>query len=431
MRATRDKEAAGQPLGEDDYHRDERIVIRGGISHDGTPAELVRERNDGKVIPLANRDEVPAVQFKRPLSDEEDFDDGGVRRSMARRRKSDKPSDVMHTCRECKKEFKRPCDLTKHEKTHSRPWKCPQPKCRYHELGWPTEKERDRHINDKHSSAPPQYKCQYPPCTYSSKRESNCKQHMEKSHGFNYVRSKSNGRTKKTTSSAGETPATATPLTPFMATPPSALQNMPTPVSPFTTSPQLQNFNTFDPPPAPVYGLTPAMSTMGDVSGDNRRESVATSGSSMSYSTNQSPAELNTFAPTFTPEEPTLDAGSSMFNGFMQPQTPGLNTANNGYQLNSNFNNAFSQSPSMPLSAEAQNMTLFTPQADDDTLQIDESFAGHFPPVGDFTLFDSSDPSSDLGGNQDWYNSLGNTNSMDGQFDSLFNQGGNQFSEFF
>lgn len=128
------------------------------------------------------------------LPEEHTEDDDDLLRLMARRRKSANPGCVLHMCRECKKEFKRPCDLTKHEKTHSRPWKCSEMKCKYFELGWPTERERDRHLRDKHATTPAQYKCLYPPCTYESKRESNCKQHMEKAHGWEYVRSKSRGR---------------------------------------------------------------------------------------------------------------------------------------------------------------------------------------------------------------------------------------------
>ncbi|ORY09862.1 hypothetical protein BCR34DRAFT_567821 [Clohesyomyces aquaticus] len=124
-------------------------------------------------------------------------DDNEVTRSLGRRRrKSERPQDLISECRDCGKTFKRPCDLTKHEKSHSRPWKCSEENCKYHDLGWPTEKERDRHVADKHSSEPVQFKCQYPPCTYASKRESNCKQHMEKAHGYQYVRSKSNGKRK-------------------------------------------------------------------------------------------------------------------------------------------------------------------------------------------------------------------------------------------
>lgn len=157
--------------------------------------------------------------FKRPMTP--DFDEG-VERSMARRRKDAPPMNINAKCRSCDKVFRRPCDLTKHEKTHSRPWKCTERSCKYFELGWPTEKERDRHINDKHSRAPVMYKCLFAPCTYQSKRESNCKQHMEKSHGWAYVRSKNNGRGSSTRGSSAQlTPNSAhtTPATPSLPTP--------------------------------------------------------------------------------------------------------------------------------------------------------------------------------------------------------------------
>lgn len=107
-------------------------------------------------------------------------------------------------CREegCNEGFRRACDLVKHEKTHNpRPWKCPILTCKYHEYGWPSEKEMDRHCNDKHSLAPALYKCLFPPCLYKSKRESNCKQHMEKAHNWEYTRTKKNGPDKVTYSS--------------------------------------------------------------------------------------------------------------------------------------------------------------------------------------------------------------------------------------
>ena len=80
----------------------------------------------------------------------------------------------------------------KHEKTHTRPHKCPCNGCPYATEGFPNEKERDRHWFDKHSSSPPGFKCEYSPCSYSSRRESNCKQHMEKAHGYIYKRAKQN-----------------------------------------------------------------------------------------------------------------------------------------------------------------------------------------------------------------------------------------------
>lgn len=132
-------------------------------------------------------------------------------------------SDGPHICQLCGKQYPRLCDLNKHSKAHTRPFKCPVEACKYHLLGWPTDKELDRHRNDKHSMEPRTYSCLYPPCTCmyitqsvlpwanmspdliitlransltfkratdTSKRESNCKQHMEKTHGWEYVRSR-------------------------------------------------------------------------------------------------------------------------------------------------------------------------------------------------------------------------------------------------
>ncbi|KAK3340258.1 hypothetical protein B0H65DRAFT_431319 [Neurospora tetraspora] len=99
-----------------------------------------------------------------------------------------------YNCPDCTKVFARPCDLNKHSKSHTRPFKCQHSDCKYAELGWPTLKELERHNNDKHSPNPIIYACEYEGCDYESKRESNCKQHMEKAHGWLYTRSKSNGK---------------------------------------------------------------------------------------------------------------------------------------------------------------------------------------------------------------------------------------------
>ncbi|KAI5304124.1 copper-binding transcription factor, partial [Ascosphaera pollenicola] len=129
-----------------------------------------------------------------PVSADEPPSD--VSRSMARRKKGEAPMDVKAHCRYCNRRFRRPCDLTKHMKTHTRPYKCPEAQCKYHEIGWPTEKERDRHVNDKHSKNPRLYHCDFG-CGYQSKRESNCKQHMEKTHAYTYERTKRCSTSKK------------------------------------------------------------------------------------------------------------------------------------------------------------------------------------------------------------------------------------------
>ncbi|KAF3764924.1 hypothetical protein M406DRAFT_227134, partial [Cryphonectria parasitica EP155] len=210
------------------HTRPDAIKLHGGIHINGRPAELVRVNKNGKAVSLAtgleiDMDETPdgEIKIKRSAS-EELADEDEIMRSMARRKKNASPEELApKRCREpgCNKEFKRPCDLTKHEKTHSRPWKCPIETCKYHDYGWPTEKEMDRHCNDKHNTAPPMYKCLFPPCPYKSKRESNCKQHMEKAHGWEYVRTKTNGG-KKPGSKAGS----ITHQTPSM-------RGLPTPIS--------------------------------------------------------------------------------------------------------------------------------------------------------------------------------------------------------
>lgn len=183
--------------------RNDEIKLIGGIAENGHPVELVRIQKDGTAISLATGKPVDIgaapTQVKRSLSEIRE-DEEEIMRSMARRKKNATPEELApKKCREhgCSKEFKRPCDLTKHEKTHSRPWKCPHTTCKYHEFGWPTEKEMDRHVNDKHSDAPAMYECHYKPCPYKSKRESNCKQHMEKAHGWTYIRTKTNGGKKQ------------------------------------------------------------------------------------------------------------------------------------------------------------------------------------------------------------------------------------------
>ncbi|KAK3937240.1 hypothetical protein QBC46DRAFT_344772 [Diplogelasinospora grovesii] len=107
------------------------------------------------------------------------------------------PGDVAaprHACDQCPRLFHRLCDLNKHRKVHDRPFKCSVPGCKYAKQGWPTAKELDRHVNDKHSANPRTFACLFPPCSYRSKRESNCKQHMENLHQWTYHRSKSNGK---------------------------------------------------------------------------------------------------------------------------------------------------------------------------------------------------------------------------------------------
>jgi hypothetical protein len=411
MAATREKESKGEDLDEMDYSRDEKITLRGGLSHNGRPVELVREKN-GKVMSI-DEDAAKSFRIKRRLSEAhaDDDTDDEVTRSMARRRKSEKPGDVIHTCRDCNKEFKRPCDLTKHEKTHSRPWKCSEKNCKYFDLGWPTEKERDRHMNDKHSAAPAQYKCLYPPCTYASKRESNCKQHMEKAHGWEYVRSKSNGR-KKAPSSNNRSPTT--PLTPFIGTPMSAA--MATPMTPFIPSPQV---------PMMDFGFgTPALSA-NSYQSDFRRDSIVTDGSHFTYSSGHSPIEPTSFNDAVvTPEDVavnhndvynTCNLDANFNTGFQQP-TP-MSTTFDLEPLQFTTNNQMSTGFPQLSPLAQPDVTLFSPHMDEGFGDMDMgnqcfNFSGE-----DFTLFDASSSST---------MAFNNTTN----FFPEFNQVGGQFDDF-
>ncbi|KAL2829767.1 hypothetical protein BDW59DRAFT_34215 [Aspergillus cavernicola] len=185
------------------------LILEGGLSKTGRPLELVVQ-NDGKAISLRTEkpyDDHSIPSMKRALSSASA--DESAQRSMARRKKNAPPMNINKKCKDCDKIFARPCDLTKHEKSHSRPFKCPVASCKYHSKGWATEKEAERHYNDKHSEAPRLYSCQFESCSYKSKRESNCKQHMEKTHGWVYMRSKNNGRIKDGSTQQSPSPSSS------------------------------------------------------------------------------------------------------------------------------------------------------------------------------------------------------------------------------
>ncbi|PPJ60250.1 hypothetical protein CBER1_01302 [Cercospora berteroae] len=267
LAATREQQAKQEKSDTMDVNKASTVSLHGGLSQNGKPAQLVHTTPEGKVISLATGEEISEEELasgnmKRAAID---VDEEDALRSMARRKKNAKPE--IHTCELCNKEFKRPCDLTKHVKTHERPWKCSEQDCKYHEFGWPTEKERDRHVNDKHSAAPSLYHCMFKPCPYTSKRESNCKQHMEKAHGWDYVRSKSNGKGK----------STKIVRLPHGSVPPSPASTMLTPLTPIAPSPSSHTYSetsrrsSMAPPPVagpsnyntPAYGNTPASEFLG------------------------------------------------------------------------------------------------------------------------------------------------------------------------
>jgi hypothetical protein len=190
-------------------NRDDEVTLEGGLSQTGRPAELVRWKNGiGQSLRTNERyEQQPGI--KRQRSSESL--DNDAERSMARRKKNAEPKILRLQCSDpaCQKVFGRKCDLAKHEKTHSRPFKCPETTCKYHDQGLPTEKELDRHRNDKHSANPHYYHCQF--CPFKTKRESNCKQHMEKKHDWTYDRAKGSSKSMNTPQRTPQTPSISTP----------------------------------------------------------------------------------------------------------------------------------------------------------------------------------------------------------------------------
>ena len=189
--------------------RDDEVTLEGGLSQTGRPAELVRWKN-GEGVSLRTNERYEAQPLIKRQRSNESLDDD-AERSMARRKKNAEPKITELRCsdRTCDKIFNRKCDLAKHEKTHSRPFKCPEKTCKYHDQGLPTEKERDRHVNDKHSINPRYFHCKY--CPFKTKRDSNCKQHMEKKHGWTYERVKGNAKSVRTPQQTPQTPTMSTP----------------------------------------------------------------------------------------------------------------------------------------------------------------------------------------------------------------------------
>ncbi|EFR02164.1 zinc finger transcription factor ace1 [Nannizzia gypsea CBS 118893] len=261
IRTARERRAASPNRDDLGYSSGEELVLEGGLASTGRPAELVRKKK-GQAISLKTGEPfveqkpvVPSLKRAPSMENQE-----SVMRSMARRKKDAPPMNINEKCKHCDKVFRRPCDLTKHEKVHTRPWKCLDTKCKYHQLGWPTEKERDRHMNDRHSKSPKKFKCLYPGCTYDTKRQSNCKQHMEKLHGYKYVRSKNNGR------SSHQLSPQPTPATTNMNSPQAPSVDIPTPISAQAMSPYMSPYEQQSIPfEKPASHGSPSMSTRSSV----------------------------------------------------------------------------------------------------------------------------------------------------------------------
>jgi len=128
------------------------------------------------------------------------------------------------------------------------------------------------------------YRCKFAPCTYASKRESNCKQHMEKTHNWVYVRSKSNGRKKSDTASVtSAAPSPPSLNSPAASTPTSVPFSVNTPDSTMSHSPWMptDNFN---------FGTAPNLPVVAKTFAETDRRGSATTG--FSYSPGLSPGQL-------------------------------------------------------------------------------------------------------------------------------------------
>ena len=235
------------------HNRVGEVTLEGGISQTGDFAELVRWK-DGKPVSLRTNGPYDALPAMKRQRSSESFDDD-AERSMARRKKNAEPKITELRCSDstCDKIFNRKCDLAKHEKTHSRPFKCNIKTCKYHEQGLPTEKELERHVNDKHSSDPVFFHCKY--CPFRTKRDSNCKQHMEKKHGWTYQRVKGNAKSVRTPQQTPQTPAISTPSVSDDWGNTSAYESDPgSTYTPYTTS--VNDFGDTMPPPENPYHVS-------------------------------------------------------------------------------------------------------------------------------------------------------------------------------
>lgn len=438
LAATRERQAKGEKADEMDYSPDETVSLHGGISHNGKQAELVRHK-DGKIISIAtgrvlsDADMAPPPT-KRAMADVDEEDEEALR-SMARRKKNAKPE--IHECPQCDKEFKRPCDLTKHIKTHDRPYKCPNEKCKYHDYGWPTEKECERHVNDKHSTVPSLYHCLFKPCPYTSKRESNCKQHMEKAHNWTYVRSKNSGKGK----------ASQVARLPKGSVPPSPSSSMMTPMTPLAPSPSMSaqswvsgsRHSSMAPPalsshfgtpammqPAPEFAshfnydfnfdfnnieqfpITPALS-------EDRRDSTSTSDSGMFFDSN------GNFGGSISPNDFAFDTNFNTMGYDFQQTTPNsavdMNITTQGHPHGHPAGGVSIASYDHQVSPSVQDPT-FTPDFYDN-MAIDEGYGGASGSGEDFTLFGSSrQPTASSGEMFPAIASEGSWGNFGGQFDS-------------
>jgi len=291
---------------------DDEVTLEGGLSENGNLAELVRWKNGEGISLRTGLPYVPMAGMKRSASSAAPGD-----AQLSARRKKGVEYPVLHLpCDRCGKEFNRACDLAKHIKTHDRPYKCPEPGCKYHDVGLPTEKELDRHRNDKHTGNPKLYACKY--CEFKTKRESNCKQHMEKKHGWSYTRSK--GKDKGVNLTPGPTPNTPALAYPSVEQSP-VCQTTPWDAQSFTSSmqespfqPAMNDFSFAQEYPNPLFprrGIAINQANQLDLTTglvDNEQLNLNTNLAGNPYDSAAYPTPASAVQQRFTPRTPAYSA---------------------------------------------------------------------------------------------------------------------------
>lgn len=276
------------------------------------------------------------------------------------------------------------------------------------------------------------FKCQFRPCPYESKRESNCKQHMEKAHGWAYVRSKNNGKTigkksahsKKSSKGQISTPGS----TIFSAASPEF-----THTSPYTSrssiSHSVNGSIAASEESAPFSSVDTPFMTLEDTFGpfnpninwDEPRNGIGTADPSpyTPESIGSWDASMNhaLSGPSFEGSMPPVEDNSLFTENFDWSNLNTDFTSNNmqlitpATSIETHPLDAISRNPSISYESLKEelpslspgghgNVMLYSPYSQDEC-PVDEGFEDFVPDVGkpanDFTLFDSCRPNQGLG----------------------------------
>ncbi|TVY16405.1 Zinc finger transcription factor ace1 [Lachnellula arida] len=232
VQAAKEREAKGEKLDEMDPEPTDEVRLHGGLAKNGRPAELVRVKKNGKAISVAtglpieleDEDSKEAMRFKRSLSQEAE-DDEAIMRSMARRKRQlQQLSSHQNVAVNL--------DVTKSSNAH-----VTSPSTRR-----PTLVLGSALLNRANTTSmagPPRRRWTAITMT-STLRPLLCmsailnlahidRSHMEKAHGWEYVRSKNNGKNRSEHGAPTSNNGLPTPQTTNIRTPSSDGNNIATP----------------------------------------------------------------------------------------------------------------------------------------------------------------------------------------------------------